>query len=496
MDTLTKLITDLSKEEIRFFKLYINRTQDSSDRKDVMLFDYIRKSSLTNSYDEDFILDKLYKQNNKNAFYRLKNRLLTDINTSLYLQHYEKYEETQILHFISMAKFYHSRNDNTLCFSFLRKAEQKAELSSNYELLQLIYNEFIRLSTMLSDINAEEYLEKRRINQNIINKNNQINEILARVRSKLLQTENFSTGNTLIFPLIKKTVDEISNDNQLKNSSEFRFKIYETVSKILLEKKDYLTLEVFLLTSFLQFSEDRLFNKTTHSIKLQILSGFIETLYHNQKYERAISYIHKLREAMIEFDGLHYDDYVFTYHNSLIKNYAAFDHHRAIELLERLKTDKEFNKIPDNEIYIFLSLAIIWYEKRDFHKAIANIYKLYMYDSYTRTGDELKYKAVVTELIIRYELQDFEYIVYRSEQLKDEFKTYLSQNKWEKEFIEIMHLQSKNNSIEPDKPLMKRMKQFPNEKTEKFNEIKYINYANWLRQKFFAPSAVLTQFTQ
>jgi len=224
MDTLQKLIKNLNKEEIRFFKLYISRTQDNPERKDIMLFDYIRRSG--SNYNENYILSKLYKQNNKNAFYRLKNRLLNDINTSLYLQHFDKDEETYILHLISMSKFYYNRNEQKLSINFLKKAEHKAAESQKFELLDIVYTEFIKYSLEFSEIPIEEYVEKRNTNTNELKKLNQINQILASIGYKLKHTENLSEGNKLIFPLLKKTIDDITTDPQLKNSTEFRLKIY------------------------------------------------------------------------------------------------------------------------------------------------------------------------------------------------------------------------------------------------------------------------------
>ena len=45
MKDLEQIISALSKEEIRFYKLFINRTNSSKNkqRKDVELFDFIRK---------------------------------------------------------------------------------------------------------------------------------------------------------------------------------------------------------------------------------------------------------------------------------------------------------------------------------------------------------------------------------------------------------------------------------------------------------------------
>ena len=41
-NTLDILIESLSKEEVRFFKIFLNRT-DTKNRKDLDLFDYMRK---------------------------------------------------------------------------------------------------------------------------------------------------------------------------------------------------------------------------------------------------------------------------------------------------------------------------------------------------------------------------------------------------------------------------------------------------------------------
>jgi hypothetical protein len=52
MDIVGSIIHNLNKEEIRFFKLY-NSRMESGERKDILLFDYIRKAG--KNYDEDKI---------------------------------------------------------------------------------------------------------------------------------------------------------------------------------------------------------------------------------------------------------------------------------------------------------------------------------------------------------------------------------------------------------------------------------------------------------
>ena len=87
MDILNQLITGLNKEEVRFFKMYINRVEKTDNRKDVQLFDYIRKSG--DKFSDAIIFKKLYQPQEKNSYYRLKNRLIREVNKSLTLQHFD-----------------------------------------------------------------------------------------------------------------------------------------------------------------------------------------------------------------------------------------------------------------------------------------------------------------------------------------------------------------------------------------------------------------------
>ena len=67
---IRQIIKSLTKDEVRSLKLFLNRTNESAERKDIYLFDQLRK----HSKGEEEICKQLYG-NNKNNYYRLKNRL-------------------------------------------------------------------------------------------------------------------------------------------------------------------------------------------------------------------------------------------------------------------------------------------------------------------------------------------------------------------------------------------------------------------------------------
>ena len=51
MNILNHMIAEMNKEELRFFKIFLSRTNENDDRKDIMLFDFIK--STAEKYDEE-----------------------------------------------------------------------------------------------------------------------------------------------------------------------------------------------------------------------------------------------------------------------------------------------------------------------------------------------------------------------------------------------------------------------------------------------------------
>lgn len=135
-------------------------------------------------YDEEKIFKKLYHSEDKNSFYRLRNRLLQDLNKSTLIQHYDDDETGYTLHLLALEKFYFSRNNTRVANYFLKKAEAEARKTENFELLDIIYGDFIRLSHELLSINPEEYIQKRKENQEQIRQLRAIEDILAVVSYK------------------------------------------------------------------------------------------------------------------------------------------------------------------------------------------------------------------------------------------------------------------------------------------------------------------------
>ena len=120
MNLLQEVISSLTKEESRFFKLYAERTNSTKERKDLILFDQLRKSDIT----EEKLVNRLSYGNSKNAYYRLKNRLLFDISKSLVLQHLNNEEDVLILHNLLLFRIFRQKQKNRVAEVFLKSRKK------------------------------------------------------------------------------------------------------------------------------------------------------------------------------------------------------------------------------------------------------------------------------------------------------------------------------------------------------------------------------------
>lgn len=482
MDILNQIVNGLNKEQVRFFKMYLSRIETEDDRKDVLLFDYIRKSG--ENYEEDKILPRLYPHGSKNSFYRLKNRLMREVNKSLTLQHFDDESIVYIFRLLALVKFYWNKNALKPANYFLRKAEAKALSIENLELLDIIYGEFIRLSREMVSINPEDYIVKRNENRNKLNQMRTIDDVLAAVTYRLKITQNFSSGENPVLTLLQKTIDDFSGDVELTKSPMFRFRIYSAVSQVLLQTHQYKILEDYLLKTYKIFSKEKLFTKNNHETKLQMLTYLVNSFYKNGKLKKSLEYTDELLVGMKEYSNMLYDKFLFYYYNSLVINYSKLDKKKEIEILDEMHANEKISSSPFYRQFIYLNLSLAWFDLKEYHKATRSLTKLYMLKDFKDTNESLKLKIGLTDVITRYELNDLETCEYKLKQLKKDFKELipLEEHINEKQVLDILQLMVAKDE-KKKKLLSAKVKAFLSGAGQEEDQGGVINYKDWLVEK-------------
>lgn len=486
MDTLNQMILGLNKEEIRFYKIYSSRIASNAPRKDIELFDLIRKER--DQFNEDAAASKLYPDGNKNPFYRLKNRLKSELSKSLMVQHFDNEDVTQAINLYNLARHYMSRNLYQLAEHFLGKAEKRALILENLELLDLIYTEFIRLSQELLSINPETYILKRQENESRLKSLRQIDDILATVKYKLKITQNFSPVDNPVVGMLQETVQKLTDSQELKGSSALRFKIYQAVSQILLQQHDYPNLEDYLRVTYAEFEDEDLFSKANHQTKLQMLTYMVNALFKNDKLEESLEWAERLKQGMEEYDRLHYDRFMFFYYNSLVINYSKIDMEKAISILHDLEDNKQLKKTPFYTVFVYLNLAIFNFDLGRYRESIKRLNQLYHHERFENTAEPLKFRIAILEILIRLELGDTDFLEYRMKQILKDFKGQLENQENVREamlldLISDMFLKGK--SLRSDE-MKDRIKLFTKTTSPRSEDAELVNYNGWLERKLKA----------
>jgi len=479
MDVLNTVVELLSKEEQRNFKLYANRSRAAGERLDLKLFDYIRRAG--DKFNHQKIRRKLYGSKPEGAYFRLRNRLLTEVNKSICLLNWDKDERARMLQFLTLSHIYKSKQQILLARHFLKKAERQAEQLELLEYLDVIYGEFITLSFESLDINPEEYIRKREENRRTLNRLREIDNILAVVRYRLMRSQNLSSNSLPLNELLEKTMGEYADNPEIMGDPRFRFRIYQAVSKILLSQRDYVSMEMYLRETHRSFTEEDLFNRGNHDIKLEMLTYLINALFKNEKIDESLEYTGHLKDAMEEYNRSHYDKYLFFYYNSLATNYSSIDIDKAIETLDGMLKVDQIIQVPQYQVYIFLNLSLFLYLKEDFSKSLKNLVKLRLQDGYQTTDEGFRFRIDIFEMALRYLTRDYETFQYRIKQLRGDYSGFLQQEDYEKDrvFLDILEAMNETVSVKKTPELVVQINAFLD--AYEADETEIFKYAGFLR---------------
>jgi tetratricopeptide (TPR) repeat protein len=214
-----------------------------------------------------------------------------------------------------------------------------------------------------------------------------------------------------------------------------------------------------------------------------MLTYLVNSLFKNDKLKLSLKYTNVLHKAMEEFGKMLYDKYLFFYYNSLVINYSQLDKQKAIHVLDELRENKKITATPFYEIFVYLNLGVLHFDIQKYRESIRFISQLYQLNSYKNADRSLQFKIAVMELMVRYELSDFEYLDYRIGRIRKDFKDLIRNQEFlkEKEFLLII---SKLQIADQSRATMKKMKQY----VEKYKDYsdgddEIINYTHWLNSK-------------
>jgi hypothetical protein len=494
MEVLNSIVNGMNKEEVRHFKLWLQSTNSSDARKDVLLFDYMRKAD--EKYDEGHIFRKLYGKGDKNSFYRLKHRLQEDLGCNLALLHFDKNDSNNLYLNLSLFQIFVSRNKPELALYYLKRAEKKATKSENFEMLDIIYANFVRLSSDMPEINPEAYIDLRKENAVKLNQLRDADQVLAAVTYRLKLSQNYGKRDVGLLKMLDSTIKEFANDDSIKKSKSFQTRVFRAVSQVLIQKHNFEELEKYMLGIYKRFVEEHWFDKANHETKLQMLVYIINALFKNRKYRDSLDYAETLGEELSAFNNLLYDKYLFFYYNALVINYAQIDINRGLKALDELEQEMKGKKNSYYEFFIYLNKANLLFFQRKTNEAIRNLVKLNTNDHYKKADQSFKLKIAVAECIMHCESDEPEVTLKRVERVRKEFKVLLFGKDFKRELyvLSLIPKLCAVSDLQKESKLLKEIIRFvklPVKPSVEDGEV--LRYRSWLAPKVGISEAELNK---
>ena len=476
MDVLSDLVASMNKEEIQAYKLFTLRKNAGQKRKDVLLFDAIKKGG--NEYQENKTAELLYGVGSKNSFYRLKHRLTNNLLKSLSVHHFDDNDVSFIHHLLGLSNLFYKKRSFKLMLQCLKKAEFKALEIEQYELLEIVYSDFIKASQEIITIDPQEYIDKRLVNADRLGKLRTLEDAISVLNYRLKTTQNFISKKMGIVSYLEDLVSELVQDKSLL-TLKFKTRVFRAVSQVLLSKKDYVSLEKYLVETYDQFLKEKLFFKTNHETKLQMLTYLVNTLFKNNKIKDSLKWANDLKVAMEEYKGALKSKYQFYYYNALVNNYNVIDKDKSIAILEDIKASKWMKTDPYLGIFVYINLALNWFDKCNYKKSLRNFQVLKLQEHYENTASSLKFKWAIGALIVRFKLNDQAKFELKLIELLADYKEEVNtpENKRDLEFINLLRDLNKKRVL-IDKSLKFRLNAFC---LVEGNDEELINYTSWLK---------------
>jgi hypothetical protein len=484
MDLLNRIVTEMDPEDIRYFKVYATRMTGYEGRKDLQLFDNVRQKK--ENYDEQKAMHKI-SGNNRNAFYRLKNRLINDLNDFIALHHFDAGDMHALNRDWVLFHVYLSKQQLDLAYFFLKKAEKKALVLENFEMLDIIYSHLIRLSNEILLVNPEDYIALQKENAHRLNLLRQMDHALAALTYRVRVTQNWAREDVSLTNLLEKTSKEFTSDAQFTKSQLFQTRAYRAVSQLFLQRHQYAQLLEFVSQSYHTFQQKKWFNKDNHELKLQMLTYLVNAAFEVENYNLSLKYGEIQGAELDAFGGILREKFLFFYYNSLALNYMKLDPAKALKIFEQTEAEMKRRKISYYDQFIYLNKAIVlhWLGKPD--AGIRTLVKLYVLDSFKQTDASFRFRIMVAEQIMQFDAGDKKSFILRLNQLKDDFKDLLAGEDFviERELLSILAEMISSENYFHDKAIISKAKKFlraPDKRDKEQAGI--INYNEWLSGKF------------
>ncbi len=428
MDNLKAIITTLTEEDKKEFRIFINRQKRKRNRKDLDLFEILNEEE---DYRPTEIILKLYNKYNREAYHALRKRLIRHLMDFVVLKRMDDDTTTasSLMGMLSLSRYLFDKASDRLGWMFLKKAEVLAVANEQYDLLNAVYNLQIEKANSEFANPLDEIIEKRNANKQLADEEERGTIATSIIKLKLEEVR--LSGEEIGFDgIIQRVLKEYDLSETMAKRPKLLYNIMSITRSAMLAKKDFYSFEPYIIKQYHHVNKQYGFSKANHYYKLSLLYMIAHVLYRNRKFEKCIEYLDELLVDIMAHNRSHYLTFYPKYIALLaaVKSYQG-NNHEAVEIIEMALGEKEVKLSTYDDLNARLNLSVYYFQQEDFSKAVKALLSIHHTDKWCekKMGREWVLKKNMIELIIQYELGNDDIAINRIRSIERSFGDFFEQ---------------------------------------------------------------------
>lgn len=487
MDAIQEVIRSFSRDEHKDFRQFIQRKKQKGNRKDLMLYDFFLLNRRPEKHE---IIHHLYGSDSaatKNAYHTIRKRLQKEINDFLYLKRVEQdLSKTAEVHkSLILVQHLVEHKLFKLAWKQLNKAEKiSIESEYNQELL-LIYNLQIQYYNPEFAQKSVNEIVADRIRANALYQEDENLKIIGSLVKQELE-RIIKVGQDIdLQELTDQLIQQFDLEKALFNRPKLLFNFVFLTRMIFLGKKDYKSIEGFLLNSYKKLKRTDYLEKNK-SDYLKILYACAHTLYRNKKFNESIVFLEEMELVLDQVTKGIYKEYFPKY----LLLFSACENFKgqldfSIELLQQTLEIDYLQK--EDYCNGKLNLAVYHFENEDFRSANQTLINIGHSDKALEKfmGKEWRMKKHIIESIVQFELGNLDLAFDRIIAIERGFTELLKMQKYKKVgvFLSILKRVVNNPSIAQSDEFLQQVEGSFDWVGAAYEDLQEMSYYAWLKSK-------------
>lgn len=475
----------MNREEVRLFKLLIERTDSEKDRKTLQLFDMVRKDRNGATSDTEQLVLALYGKDTattRNNLYGLRNRLLKELKRSLNFQHWDMDNKHRAQNHLLLARQLRKQGRHRVARTLLERTLKEAEKHDLFQVQDMVLEELLGLASVDLSLDVADLIRRREAAAEKLRVVQDSQNAFAYLNQRLRKT-NFVGDDQEIIRVMEEVRHKLQRYQSIFNSPRGRIRIFNITSQILLKNNAFHQLETFLKREYEYFESEKIFNRNTHRTKVNMVAWLMNATFKNFKFEESIQYCELFRETLEAYNRRFFNQFMPNYYLGLANNYSSLgEAQRALTLLQRVLKEEQQMLQGVTRIYLLMNLAITQYEQGHFTKTLKTLGRIYTTDGYDDLDALNQLLLSIFEIAVRIDTQDLEFAETRLEQVQRWFAKELKKHPEKQAFVKVLGLILEGEMFGRDPWLRPELKLFHARKTNFVpgaDEI--IDYQVWLQ---------------